>query len=71
MIEQGRVIPALHFEVIPMKTIRIKSTHKASQGEFVEINEEDFNPLTMQLYVAGEISVAQPPEEKPIKKRKG
>lgn len=54
-----------------MKTIKIKSTHKASQGDFVEINEDDFNPETMQLYVAGEISVAQTPEDKPVKKRKG
>ena len=27
-----------------METLRIKSTHPESQGEFVEINAEDFDP---------------------------
>lgn len=34
-----------------MNIVRIKSTHKESQGDFVEVNEEDFDKTTMELYV--------------------
>lgn len=33
-----------------MGIMRIKSTHPPSQGEFVEIEEENFNPETMEKY---------------------
>lgn len=32
------------------KTIRIKSTHPKSQGDFVEINESDFDKKIHELY---------------------
>lgn len=31
------------------KTVRIKSSHPESQGEFVEINESDFDPAIHEL----------------------
>lgn len=33
-----------------LKTIRIKSTHPASQGDFVEINETDYDPSKHELF---------------------
>ena len=30
--------------------MKIKSTHPESQGEFVEINDADFDPKTMTKY---------------------
>lgn len=33
-----------------METLKIKSTHKESQGDFVLINAEDFNAETMEIY---------------------
>lgn len=33
-----------------MKTMKIKSTHPESQGPYVVINEDDFNPLTMAAF---------------------
>lgn len=33
-----------------VKTVKIKSSHPESQGDYVEINETDFDPQTMQLY---------------------
>ena len=33
--------------------MKIKSTHPETQGDFVEINDEDFNPETMTEYVEG------------------
>lgn len=39
------------------ETIRIKSTHPASQGDFVEINKTDFDPEKHQLF-----------DESPVKK---
>jgi hypothetical protein len=43
-----------------MPILRIKSTDKASQGDFVEIEEENFNPETMELYDAPHDPVAIP-----------
>lgn len=34
-----------------MPAIKIKSTHKESQGEFVLIDEENFDPKKHELYV--------------------
>lgn len=31
-------------------TIKIKSTHPQSQGEYVEINQSDYNPTIHKLY---------------------
>lgn len=33
-----------------MATIKIKSTHPPSQGDFVEIEEVDFDPMRHELY---------------------
>lgn len=33
-----------------MAEIRIKSSHPPSQGDFVEVEEENFDPETMELY---------------------
>ena len=33
--------------------MKIKSTHPASQGPFVLINDEDFDPACHQLFVEG------------------
>ncbi len=45
-----------------MNIVRIKSTHKESQGDFVEVNEEDFDKATMELYVEpkAEVKAAKP-----------
>jgi len=42
-----------------IETMRIKSTHPQSQGDFVEINKADFDPKTMIEYVENQ------PEPKP------
>jgi hypothetical protein len=34
-----------------MAEVRIKSTHPASQGDFVDIEEENFDPAIHELYV--------------------
>jgi pyruvate/2-oxoglutarate dehydrogenase complex dihydrolipoamide acyltransferase (E2) component len=34
------------------EVVRVKSTHKASQGDFVEINKADYNPAVHTLYSA-------------------
>lgn len=50
-----------------VKTIRIKSTHPPTQGDFVEINESDFDPALHQLFDVA----AEPIDEKaPDKKAK-
>jgi hypothetical protein len=46
-----------------MKTMRIKSTEPEFQGEFVVINEEDFDPLTMEAF--------EPAEEADAPKKRG
>lgn len=33
-----------------VKTVRIKSSHPVSQGDFVEINESDFDENTHQRF---------------------
>lgn len=33
-----------------METLKIKSTHPESQGDFIIINAEDFDAETMQIY---------------------
>lgn len=35
-----------------IKVVRIKSTHPASQGDFVEINESDFDAAVHERYEA-------------------
>jgi len=45
--------------------MKIKSTHPESQGDYVEINDEDFNPEIHQKYDV------MPDEEKEIKPRRG
>lgn len=42
-------------------TVRIKSTHAASQGEFVEINESDFDATRHELHVGAEPAPLPPP----------
>jgi hypothetical protein len=42
-------------------TVKIKSTHPASQGPFVEINETDFDPAKHERYDAPQAVVAPPP----------
>lgn len=39
-----------------LKTIRIKSTHPASQGDFVEINETDYDPSKHELFDKAPVS---------------
>lgn len=34
-----------------LKTVKIKSTHPKSQGEFVEINESDYDEKKHTLFV--------------------
>lgn len=36
--------------------MRIKSSHKETQGDFIIIEDADFDPVTMQIYADGEIS---------------
>jgi len=43
--------------------MQIKSSHPESQGAFVEINDEDFDPETMREYVDGEEVEADPADE--------
>lgn len=42
-----------------MNTLKVKSTHKESQGEYVIINETDFDKAVHELY-EDEAEVAQP-----------
>lgn len=42
--------------------MKIKSKHPESQGEFVIINDEDFDPKTMTEYV-------EKPKEQPVKRK--
>lgn len=35
-----------------VKTVKIVSSHKASQGDFVEINASDFDPKIHELFEA-------------------
>lgn len=46
-----------------MKTMQIQSTHKPSQGDFVEINESDFDPETMEVYDPNESDGPKPIEK--------
>ena len=39
-----------YFKVDIMAAIKIKSEHKESQGDFVLLNEEDFDPNKHELY---------------------
>lgn len=48
-----------------MAEIKIKSTHPASQGDFVEIEEENFDPAIHELYVDPSVSVVDIPADWP------
>jgi len=48
-----------------MAEIRIKSTHPASQGDFVDIEEENFDPAVHELYVDPSAPAAVIPEDWP------
>jgi hypothetical protein len=43
-----------------MNTVKIKSTHKESQGDFIKINSTDFNKDTMQLHESEKPVEAKP-----------
>lgn len=45
-----------------MAALRIKSEHEESQGKFVLIDEENFDPKKHELYVEGQPE----PEPEPI-----
>lgn len=47
--------------------MKIKSTHPESQGPFVVINDEDFDPKTMTEY-SEQAQAAPQAEQKPTKK---
>lgn len=44
-------------------TVKIKSSHPKSQGDFVEINKSDFDPKKHELFVEGDA----PRAPKPVK----
>jgi hypothetical protein len=44
-----------------MAIMRIKSTHQPSQGDFVEIEEENFDPAIHEVY--GETKTTNIPQE--------
>ena len=44
-----------------METLKIKSTHPESQGAFVVINEEDFDPEIHELFEDDDEDAADPP----------
>lgn len=50
-----------------MAVIKIKSTHKESQGDFVLIEEGNFNSEIHELYIENEVKEIK---EKPIKDTK-
>lgn len=55
-----------------MAVLKIKSTHKESQGEFVLIDEENYDPKKHKLYVK-ETSIPTPtpaPTSAPVKPEK-
>jgi len=47
------------------KTVKIKSSHAASQGDFIEINETDFDKSKHELFEEGDA-----PAPKPVKPAK-
>ena len=49
------------------KTIKIKSSHPESQGEFVEINEADFDAKKHELYVGNDLPPAAPAKVATVK----
>lgn len=50
-----------------IKVVRIKSTHPASQGDFVEINESDFDAAVHERYEAPPAApVLQPAPDAPV-----
>jgi len=55
-----------------MKTVKIESTDKKTQGDFVIINEEDFNSKEHKLYSEGKESKTPPkaPAKTPPKGKK-
>lgn len=44
-----------------IKVVRIKSTHPPSQGDFVEINESDFDAAVHELYEDAPAVSVEPP----------
>lgn len=49
-----------HNEIV--KTVKIKSTHPETQGDFVEINETDYDAKKHELFEEGDAPAAKQPK---------
>lgn len=45
-----------------IEVVRVVSTHPATQGDFVEINATDFDPLVHTLYAPEGVPVVEQPD---------